>query len=123
MDIEIYHNPRCRKSREALQLLESKGIEPTVVEYLKELPSRKELEMTLAKLNMKPSQLLRKGELIFKEKFRGMNFNEDEWLDILMEYPKLIERPIVIKGNKAVVGRPIENVEELIGPLDSARDK
>ena len=62
-----------------------------------------------------PSDLLRKGETIFKEKFKGMNFNEEEWLDILLENPKLIERPIVIRGNKAVVGRPLENVKELVG--------
>lgn len=115
MNVSIYHNPRCRKSREALQYLKEQGHEPKIVEYLKEVPSREEFEKTLAKLHMMPSELVRKGETLFKEKFRGLNFTEEEWLDVLLENPKLIERPIVIRDNKAVVGRPLEQVVELMG--------
>jgi len=114
MDWSIYHNPRCRKSREALAYLEEQGIQPKVIKYLEEVPSRDEMLLTLSKLGMEPSEILRKNELIFKEKFKGMSFNEDEWLDILLEHPKLIERPIVVRDHKAVVGRPLEKVKELV---------
>ncbi|NNC84305.1 MAG: arsenate reductase (glutaredoxin) [Flavobacteriales bacterium] len=114
MKVEIYHITRCRKSREALNYLQDEGHEVEVFEYLKEVPSREEFQKVLAKLNLKPSDLLRKGETLFKEKFKGMGFNEDEWLDVMLEHPKLIERPIVIRGNKAVVGRPLENVIRLL---------
>jgi arsenate reductase len=83
--------------------------------YLTETPTVKEFELLLAKLNLGPQDLIRKNETLFKEKFKGKSFNDDEWIRILLEHPKLIERPIVIKGNKAVVGRPIENVVELVG--------
>ena len=95
-------------------MLHENGIEPQVIEYLKETPSREAFELVLAKLNIKPQALLRKGELIFKERFKGKEFNDDEWIDILLEYPKLIERPIVIRDNYAVVGRPLDRVEELV---------
>ncbi len=113
--MKIYHNPRCTKSRETLALINDAGVDVEVVEYLKNVPSRTELEMILSKLNLKPSQILRKGEAVYKEKFKNSNFTEEEWITIMMEYPKLIERPIVISGNKAVIGRPPENVNELLG--------
>lgn len=110
----IYHNPRCKKSREALQILEDKGVDFNIVKYLDETPGKEEFKKTLSKLNMKPQELLRKNEAIFKEKYKGLDMNEDEWIQVMLENPKLIERPIVIKGNKAVVGRPPENVKELL---------
>ena len=112
--ITIYHNPRCRKSRETLAILEDAGKEVEVVEYLKDVPSKEEIKKLLAKLNMGVEDIIRKGETIYKEKFKGKNFNEDEWITILTENPKLIERPIVVKGNKAVIGRPPENARELL---------
>ena len=115
MKVEVYHNPRCQKSREAVIYLNEKGHEVEIIEYLKELPTRKELELLLAKLNLRPHDILRTGEMIYKERFKGKNFNDDEWIDIILEYPKLIERPIVIRGNKAVIGRPLERVVELVG--------
>jgi len=114
MKVEVLHNPRCRKSREAVNFLNEQGHEVEIIEYLKELPSRSELELLLAKLNLKPHDLIRTGELVYKERFKGKKFNDDEWLDIIIEHPKLIERPIVIRGNKAVIGRPIERVIELV---------
>lgn len=113
--MKIYHNPRCTKSRETLALIKNAGIEVDIVEYLKDIPTRSELEMILSKLNLKPSQLLRKGEKIYKERFKDSIFTEEEWITIMLEYPKLIERPIVVHDNKAIIGRPPENVNELLG--------
>lgn len=113
-DFTIYHNPRCQKSRQTLNLLNEKGINPEIIEYLKEVPSKEDLKKVLSKMNKSPRDILRKGEQVFKEKFKGKEFTDAEWLDILVENPKLIERPIVVRGNRAVIGRPPENVLELI---------
>ncbi|MCI5057403.1 MAG: arsenate reductase (glutaredoxin) [Flavobacteriales bacterium] len=112
--IQIYHNPRCTKSRETLALLEEKNQEVEIVEYLKDIPSKSDLKKILSKLNIKPEQLLRKNEAIFKEKFKGLSFNDEEWIQIMIENPKLIQRPIVINGNKARIGRPPELVLEIL---------
>lgn len=112
--MKIYHNPRCSKSRQTLELIKQNGVEPEVVEYLKDIPTKKEFKEVLAKLNKKPSEILRKGEAVYKEKFKGANFTEEEWIDVMLEYPKLIERPIVVKDYKAVLGRPPENVMDLL---------
>ncbi len=113
-DYTIYHNPRCSKSREALALLVEKGITPKVVEYLKEVPTRKELELLVMKLGIPAADLLRKNEALYKEKYRGLNLNEHEWIRVMHENPKLIERPVVVKDHKAVIGRPVDNVMDLI---------
>lgn len=113
-NFKIYHNPRCRKSRETLEILKSNKIDPEIVLYLKNPPTPKELKLLLAKLDMKPIDVIRKEEREYKEKYRGMDFNEDEWLKVLHENPKLIQRPIVVKGSKAVMGRPPENVNDLL---------
>lgn len=112
--MKIYHNPRCRKSRETLQLLEEKGVKPEVVEYLKEVPTKDELKDLVKKLGIKPQQLLRKNEPDFKENYKGKELSDEQWISAMVKYPKLIERPIVVKGNKAVLGRPPENVLELV---------
>jgi arsenate reductase len=112
--MQIYHNPRCRKSRETLSILEAKGIKPDIILYLKDTPSKEALSSVLKKLNMQASQIIRKGEQIYKDNFKGKELSEEEWLDALVQYPKLIERPIVIKDDKAVLGRPPENVLDLI---------
>lgn len=113
-EITIYHNPRCSKSRETLAILKENGVEPQILEYLKEIPSKEELKLVLAKLNLNVKDIIRKGEKVYKEKFKGMNFTDEEWMTILLENPKLIERPIVVRGNKAVLGRPPANVLDLI---------
>ncbi len=112
--MKIYHNPRCSKSRQTLQIIKNANIEVEIIEYLKKIPTKKELKLLLQQLNLKPFELIRKGEAIYKEKFKNSSFNEEEWIQIMIEYPKLIERPIVVKGNKAVLGRPPENVLSLI---------
>lgn len=112
--MEVYHNPRCRKSREAVQLLEEKGVSFEIVEYLKEIPTESELTTVIAKLGIKPVELLRKGEADYKDNFKGKELTDLEWIQAMIKYPKLIERPIIIKGDKAVVGRPLEKVLELL---------
>lgn len=112
--MKIYHNPRCRKSRETLQLIEGKGKNPEIVEYLKNTPSEKELTKIIELLGMKPEQLLRKGEKVFKEQFKGKTLSDKEWIKAMVEYPVLIERPIVVDGNKAILGRPPENVLDIL---------
>ncbi|MFT5666284.1 MAG: arsenate reductase [Vicingaceae bacterium] len=112
--MKIYHNPRCSKSRQTLALIEEAGIQPEIIKYLDNIPSKEELLDLLMKLNLKPANILRKGEKAYKEIVKGKNFGEEELIQIMIENPKLIERPIVVKGNKAVLGRPPENVLELL---------
>jgi arsenate reductase len=110
----IYHNPRCRKSREALNLLEAEGAEHEVVKYLDSPPGSEELKLLLAKLDLNVADIIRKEEKLYKEKYKGLDFTDDEWLIVLTENPKLLQRPIVVKGSKAVIGRPLENVKNLM---------
>jgi arsenate reductase len=112
--IKIYHNNRCRKSRSTLDILNEKGVEVEVIDYQADPPSKKELKNILKMLGMTPLQLIRKGEDLFKENFKGKDLAYEEWIDAMVKYPKLIERPIVVNGNKAVIGRPPENVENIL---------
>lgn len=111
---KILHNSRCRKSRETLQILEDKNIDFKAILYLENPPSKSELKNILALLDKKPQDILRKGEAIFKENFKGKTLSDDEWLDALVKYPKLIERPIVYNKNKAAIGRPPESVLDIL---------
>ena len=112
--MEIYHNPRCRKSRETLAILQENGIEPEIRLYLKNPLEKKELKSILAKLDMEAAALVRKSEAIYKEQFKGRHLSEEQWIDAMVTYPKLMERPIVVSGEKAILGRPPENVNILI---------
>ncbi len=107
----IYHNPRCKKSRAGLQYLQSKTDDIKIVEYLKNPLTEAELKDLLAKLNKKPFEMIRTQEAVYKQNFKGKNFTDDEWIKIMVENPKLIKRPIVVKGNKAVWGDPAEELE------------
>ncbi|MGJ8666196.1 MAG: arsenate reductase (glutaredoxin) [Patiriisocius sp.] len=109
----LYHNPRCSKSRQALQLLQEKGETVDVVLYLKDIPSVAEIKNLLSLLEISAEELLRKGESIWKEKFKGREISEEEIIQAMHEHPKLIERPIAIKGTKAIIGRPPEKVLQL----------
>lgn len=109
--LKIYHNPRCSKSRQTLQLVKEQGADVEIIEYLKEAPSKEDIKAILDKLQLKPMQIIRKGEAIFKENYKGKTFSDVEWIEILAENPKLIERPIVFDNEKAVIGRPPENVK------------
>ena len=112
--LKILHNPRCRKSRETLQIIEESGEMVTVVEYMKTVPTKAELEEIVNMLGMQPQELVRKGEAIYKEEYKGKTLSNEEWIEAMVQHPKLIERPIVIKDNQAVIGRPPENVKDLL---------
>ena len=112
--ITIYHNPRCSKSRQTLALIEEKGVDFTVKEYLKNPPSKEELKQIIDVLGIKPIDLIRKGEVEYKENFKGKILTDENWLDAMIEFPKLIERPIVLYKHKAVIGRPPENVHNIL---------
>jgi len=112
--IKIYHNPRCRKSRETLELIRKAGHEPEIVEYLQHPPSAAELKDMLNKMGKTPLDIIRKGEDVFKANYKGKSLSEDEWIKAMVKHPKLIERPIVIKGDRVILGRPPENVKELL---------
>ena len=112
--IKIFHNPRCGKSREGLQLLENSGKDFEVVNYLKDVPSEEELKSIINKLKIKPIDLVRQKEKIWIENFKGKSLSDNEIVTAMLENPILIERPIVINGNKVALGRPPENIKEIL---------
>lgn len=112
--ITIYHNNRCGKSRTALCILEEEGKPFKTVEYLKDVPSVEELKSIIKKLKIKPHDLIRTKEAVYVENYKGKTLSDDEWIQAMHEHPILIERPIVINGNKAVVARPPEKVNEVL---------
>ena len=114
-EIQIYHNPRCSKSRQTLALLTEQGIQPEVVEYLKTPPTEQTLRIILEQLNMTARDLLRTGEAVYKElKLSDKSISDQELISAMCKYPKLIERPIVIHDGKAKIGRPPEAVLEIL---------
>lgn len=112
--ITIYHNNRCGKSRSALSILQEKNIKFEVIEYLKDIPTMEDLTTIIKKLKIKPHDLIRTKEPIYIEKYKGKTLSDNEWLQAMHEHPILIERPIIINGNKAVVARPPEKVHEVL---------
>lgn len=112
--IVIYHNARCSKSRSACELIAARGIDAKVIDYLKTPPGKEELRDLLKKLGIKPAELVRRGEDVFNEHYKGKTLSDEQWLDALVAYPILIERPIVVCGEKAVIGRPPEKVLDLL---------
>jgi arsenate reductase len=111
----IYHNPRCSKSRQALSLLEAAGANAQVVRYLENPPSAEELDALLTKLGLEPVEVMRKQDDLFKELgLVGKTLSREEGLRLLAEHPALLERPIVVRGDKAVVARPPERVSEVL---------
>ncbi len=113
--VTIYHNARCSKSRSACELVSAQGINAEIIDYLRTPPNKDELRGLLHKLGMKAGELVRRGEEVFKQHYAGKTLSDDEWLDALVAHPILIERPIVVRGDKAVIGRPTEKVLELLG--------
>ncbi len=115
MGITIYHNPRCSKSRQALQLLRDKGIEPSIVEYLKTPPDKGTLRAILVMLAMDPRELMRRKEKEYKELGLADPAVDDEaLLEAMIEHPRLIERPVVVNGDKAALGRPPEKILDVL---------
>lgn len=112
--ITIYHNPRCSKCREAMDVLKGTNCEIEIVEYLKDVPSKKELKDLLMKLGLKPLDVIRTNEPVFEKKFKNKKFTDAEWLQVIVENPILLQRPIIVDGYKAVIGRPVEKVIDLL---------
>lgn len=112
--IKIYHNPRCTKSRQGVALLEEKKIDFEIIKYLNDLPTEEELIEIISFLDIKPIQLIRKNEKIWKEQYKDKELSDTEIIKAMLQNPKLIERPIIINGNKAVIGRPTENITTIL---------
>lgn len=114
-EFTLYHNPRCSKSRQTLELLQQHGIDPDIVLYLENPPTKKQLKELLKKLGIKPRDLVRRGEDEYKVlHLADVAVGDEALLDAMIEHPKLIERPIVVRGERACLGRPPENVLELL---------
>ena len=116
--VVIYHNARCSKSRTACDIVAALGVEAEVIEYLETPPGKEELRELLDKLDMQPGELVRHGEAVYKENYAGKTLTDEEWLDALVAHPILIERPIVVRGDRAVIGRPAEKVMEFLNSDD-----
>ncbi|MBT4868326.1 MAG: arsenate reductase (glutaredoxin) [Planctomycetaceae bacterium] len=113
--MKIYHNPRCSKSRQTLQRIADAGARPEVIEYLKTPPTAEELDGVLKTLGLEPRELMRTKETVYKELgLAGQELSRAEAIQVMIENPILIERPIVVDGSKAIIGRPPENVDELL---------
>ncbi|MEL6304808.1 MAG: arsenate reductase (glutaredoxin) [Bacteroidota bacterium] len=112
--ITVYHNPRCRKSREALAFLEKENQTFEVVKYLDEPLSKAQLESLLEKLELDPIDLIRTQEQIWITSFRDKNLSKSQLVDLMLEHPRLMERPIVVNGDKAVIGRPVEKIHDVL---------
>ena len=110
----IYHNPRCSKSRAGLAFLQENGIEPEIRLYLSDPLSEKELRRIIMKLNIPASELVRTQEEQYKKELKGLKLNEDEWISILLENPKLMHRPLIETKYKAIIGNPIGNIQPLL---------
>ena len=113
--LKIYHNPQCSKSRDGLQVLIDSGEDFEIIEYLKNPPSEEELKEIISFLNISAEDLVRKNEAIWKEKYKEKTLTEKEIIQAMIENPKLIERPIVVRNGNAVIGRPTKNIENLLG--------
>ena len=112
--MRIYHNEQCSKSNAALELIQRNGITPMVINYLIDTPTRDELRSLLVMLNLKPLQLIRTQEPMFQQNFMNLTLTEEQWIDIMLQHPELIERPIVVKDGKAIIARPVEKLLDLL---------
>lgn len=112
----IYHNPQCSKSRSALTMLQENDIEVEIVKYLETPPTAEELQQIVKLLGIKPAELVRTGEKLYRELgLKDAEFTDSEWIETLVENPRLIERPIVVHDGKAAIGRPLENIQAILG--------
>lgn len=112
--MKIYYNPRCSKCRETLKLIEQQGKKAEIVDYLNHPPTVETLKQIVRMLGISPLELVRKKETLYLNHFRHQHLNDDEWLKVMSEHPQLIERPIVLEGKKAIIGRPPEKVLDLL---------
>ncbi|MDX8341399.1 arsenate reductase (glutaredoxin) [Draconibacterium sp. IB214405] len=112
--MKIYHNPRCSKSRKGLQYLEDKGCEIEIVKYLDKGLNAEELTELITKTGKKPFDFVRQHEQDYKDQYKGKILSDEEWIKVLVENPKLLHRPIVVNGDKAVLANPPENIDEIL---------
>ncbi|NBC82327.1 MAG: arsenate reductase (glutaredoxin) [Bacteroidetes bacterium] len=112
--MKIYHNPNCTKSREGLKYLKEKTVDYQVINYMKNGLTEEDLKEILLKLNQKPEDIIRTKEAIYKSDFKDKKFTDDEWIKIIIEHPKLLQRPIVVDKTKAVFAQPPEEIDKLI---------
>ncbi|MDO4727649.1 MAG: arsenate reductase (glutaredoxin) [Bacteroidota bacterium] len=112
--IEIYHNPKCSKSRQSVSYLEQKQVQFKTVLYLQETLTKEQITELLTKLQIPAEALVRKNEAIWKEKYKDKILSSEQIIDLMVMHPNLIERPIIVKGNRAVIGRPVENIDLLL---------
>jgi len=112
--LTIYHNPRCKKSREGLAYLTDNNIAHSVVDYLKQGLTEANMKEILLKLHLSPSEIVRTQEEVYKKELKGRQFNDDEWIQIIIENPKLLQRPIVLGKTKGVLAQPPSRIEELL---------
>lgn len=116
--VRIYHNARCSKSRSACEFVAARGVRAEIINYLETPPDRDELRALLKKLGLRAEEIVRRGETVYQEQYAGRALSDDEWLAALVAHPILIERPIVVRGDQAVIGRPTEKVGELLDADD-----
>ncbi|MCK7590489.1 arsenate reductase (glutaredoxin) [Subsaxibacter sp. CAU 1640] len=112
--IVIYHNPNCSKSRESLEILETSKEDIQIIKYLDETLKVEKLRKIVKLLNIKPIELVRQDETLWKENFQHLEFSDEELIEVMTNYPQLIERPIVINGDKAVIGRPPTKILDIL---------
>jgi len=114
MVLKIYHNPRCRKSREGLNYLQTKGVDILVIEYLKKGISIEDIREIILKLNISPKDLVRKNEEIFKKELKSLDLNDEEWIKVISENPVLLRRPVVLAKHKGVIGDPAGQIDKIL---------
>ena len=114
INVKILHNPKCSTSREAIQILKENGVEYDILLYLTKTLSYKKIENLIRKLDIRPINLIRKSETLYREQFADKNFSDEELIQTMVDHPVLIERPILIKGSKAIIGRPVEKVFDFL---------
>ncbi len=114
MKIKIYHNPRCRKSREGLSFLQIKGIDIEIIDYIKRGLSIEEIKEIILKLHIRPAELVRKNELLFRKELKHLDLTDEEWIKVISENPVLLRRPVVLAKHKGVIGDPVENIKNVL---------
>jgi arsenate reductase (glutaredoxin) len=114
MVIKIYHNPRCRKSREGLKYLQTKGVDFLVIEYLKKGISIEDIREIVLKLHISPKDLVRKNEDIFKKELKSLDLNDEEWIKVISENPVLLRRPVILAKHKGVIGDPAGQIDKIL---------
>lgn len=112
--MKIYHNPRCSKSRAGLKFLQDKNVDVEIIDYMKNPLTEEDLTSLFKKLGKSPEEMIRKHEDLYKKEYKGKTFSDEEWIKIIVENPRLLHRPIIVKGEKAVWGQPVDDIQKLL---------